>query len=103
MGKLVNNANWKLWYGYEVLGMILLRDLKGAMRLDRSKDMSVRVSTCNSYDFNALTSASCVDVVALMRRVCFYVSLQNEWSVFLSKIITADEKWCLQYNPERKR
>jgi hypothetical protein len=26
--------------------MILLRDLKGDMRLDRSKDVSVHVSTC---------------------------------------------------------
>jgi hypothetical protein len=41
--------------GYEVPGMILLRDLKGAMRLDRSKDMSMRVSTCTNYYFNALT------------------------------------------------
>jgi hypothetical protein len=39
--------------------MILLRDLKRAMRLDRSKDMSVRVTTCTSYDFNALTSVVC--------------------------------------------
>jgi len=35
--------------------MILSRDLKGAVRLDRSKDMSVHVLTCNNYDFNALT------------------------------------------------
>jgi len=34
--------------------MILLLGLKGAMRLDRSKDMSLHVSTCTSYDFNAL-------------------------------------------------
>jgi len=40
---------------YEVPGMILLRDLKGVMRLDRSKDTSVRVSVGTSYDFNALT------------------------------------------------
>jgi hypothetical protein len=33
--------------GYEVPGMILLRDLMGAMRLGRSKDMSVHVLTCN--------------------------------------------------------
>jgi hypothetical protein len=32
--------------GYEVAGVILLRCLNGAMRLDRSKDMSVHVSTC---------------------------------------------------------
>jgi hypothetical protein len=41
---------------YEVPGMILLRNLQGAMRLDRSKDMSVHVSTCTSYDLNALTT-----------------------------------------------
>jgi hypothetical protein len=41
------------WPGYDVRGMILLRDLQGGMRLDYSKDMSVRVSTCTSYDFNA--------------------------------------------------
>jgi hypothetical protein len=40
---------------YDVPGMILLHDLKGTMRLDRSKDMSVHVSTCTSYDFNTLT------------------------------------------------
>jgi hypothetical protein len=43
------------WCGYEVPGMILLRDFKAAMPLDRIKDMSVHVSTCISYDFNALT------------------------------------------------
>jgi hypothetical protein len=41
--------------GYEVSGMILLRDLNGAMRLDRSIDLSVHISTCTSYDLNALT------------------------------------------------
>jgi len=35
--------------------VILLRYLKGARKLDRSKVMSVHVSTCTSYDFNALT------------------------------------------------
>jgi hypothetical protein len=42
-------------YGYEVRGMNILRDLKEAVRLDRSKDMSVRVSALTSYDWNALT------------------------------------------------
>jgi hypothetical protein len=42
------------WCGYEVPGMVSLRDLKGDTRLDRSKDMSVHVSTCTSYDLNAL-------------------------------------------------
>jgi hypothetical protein len=40
--------------GYEVYGMILLRDLKKAMRLERSKHISVHVSTCISYDFKIL-------------------------------------------------
>jgi hypothetical protein len=40
--------------GYEVPGMNLLRDLRGAMRLDRSEDMSVHVSTCTSYDIDPL-------------------------------------------------
>jgi len=39
---------------YEVPGMVLLNDLKGAMRFDRSEDMSVYVSTWINYDFNAL-------------------------------------------------
>jgi len=34
--------------------MILLLDLKGAMRLDRSEVMSVHVSTFTSFDFNVL-------------------------------------------------
>jgi hypothetical protein len=41
-------------YGYEVPGMTLLRHVEGAKRLDHSKDMSAHVSTCSSYDFNAL-------------------------------------------------
>jgi hypothetical protein len=40
---------------YEVPGLILLCYLKGAIRLDRNKNMSVHVSTCTSYSFNALT------------------------------------------------
>jgi len=34
--------------------MILLRDLKGAMRLNRNKDLSMHVSTCTNFDFSAL-------------------------------------------------
>jgi hypothetical protein len=41
--------------GYEVPGMVLLRDLNGATRLGRSKDVSVHVSTCIHYDFSTLT------------------------------------------------
>jgi hypothetical protein len=40
---------------YDVPGMILLLDLKGAVRLDRSKHTSVRVSFCTIYDLNMLT------------------------------------------------
>jgi len=40
-------------------GTILLRDSKEAMPLDRSTDMSVSVSTCTSYDFNATTLVAC--------------------------------------------
>jgi hypothetical protein len=62
--------------------MILLHDLKGATCLDRSKDMSVHVSTCTNYSINVLTP-----VVALIRRVCFYVSSQKWVIVFLEKQI----------------
>jgi len=31
------------WCGYDITKIILLCDLNGAMRLDRNKDMSVRV------------------------------------------------------------
>jgi hypothetical protein len=37
--------------GYEGPGTILLHDLQ----VDHSKDMSVYVSTCTSYDFNPST------------------------------------------------
>jgi len=35
--------------------MILLCNLEGAMQLDHSKNVSVHISACVSYDFNALT------------------------------------------------
>jgi len=41
--------------GCEVLGMILLFNGKGSTWVDRSRDMSVHVSTCTIEDFNALT------------------------------------------------
>jgi len=44
------------WCGYEVLRMILLHDLNGAMCLDCSKDIPVHVLTCTTYDFNTLTT-----------------------------------------------
>jgi len=46
------------------------------MRFDHMKVMSVHVSTCASYDFSAL-SPVCVDVVTLIRCVCFYILLQK--------------------------
>jgi len=36
------------WCVCEVSETVLLLDLKGAMQLDRSKDMSMRVSACTS-------------------------------------------------------
>jgi hypothetical protein len=42
------------WCDYEAPGMILLCDLKGAIQLDCSENMSVHVSTCTTYDFSAL-------------------------------------------------
>jgi hypothetical protein len=50
--------------------VLLLRDLEGAMRLERNKDISVHVSTCSDYDFNTLAS-SYVEVVYLIRCVLF--------------------------------
>jgi 7-cyano-7-deazaguanine synthase in queuosine biosynthesis len=49
------------WCDYEVAGMILLRDLKEAMLLDRSKDTSAHASTCTScyFNINASTCGSC--------------------------------------------
>jgi hypothetical protein len=45
--------------GYEVSGMILLRDLKGAMRFNCSKYMPVHGSSFTMYDFNTLTPVVC--------------------------------------------
>jgi hypothetical protein len=42
------------WCGYDVPAIILFRDLKETVRLDRSKDMSAHVLTCTNYNFNAL-------------------------------------------------
>jgi hypothetical protein len=44
--------------GYEVPEIISLGGLNRAIQLDRSKDMSVHVSTCTSYDFNELASVA---------------------------------------------
>jgi hypothetical protein len=55
--------------------------LKGAVRLDPSKDMSAHVSTCTSYGFNTLTPVVC----KLWRwyYVCVSASRRkNEWSIF---------------------
>jgi len=45
--------------------MILLRDLKRAMRFNRSKDISVHVSTWARYGYKHI-NASCVEVVTLI-------------------------------------
>jgi len=66
-----------MWCGNEVPGMILLCDLKEAMRLDRTKDMSMHISNClHQLRFQRI-STSCVEVVVLIRQVYFYVSSQN--------------------------
>jgi len=57
--------------------IILLHDLKGAMRLHRSKDMSVHVSICTTYDFNSLTPV----VLKLWHwwNVCVSTSRHKNW------------------------
>jgi len=45
---------WNTSCDYEVRGMILLHDIEGAMQFDHSKDISVYVSICTSYDLNTL-------------------------------------------------
>jgi len=42
------------WCDHEVPRMILLHDLRGAMQIYHSKNMSVYVATCTIYDLNAL-------------------------------------------------
>jgi hypothetical protein len=42
------------------------------MRPDRSKDMSVHVSTCINYDFKSFNSG-CAEVMALIRRVILHI------------------------------
>jgi hypothetical protein len=55
--------------GYEVTGMILLRDLMGAMRFYRSKDVSVHVFNLHQLRFQRI-KLSYVEAVALIRCVC---------------------------------
>jgi len=59
-------------FGCEVPGMIILHILKGAMQLDHSKDTSVHVSTCTSYNLSAF-NASCVEDMALI--ICVFLHL----------------------------
>jgi hypothetical protein len=49
-----------------------VRDLEGAMRLDRSKNVSMHVPICTSYDLNEL-----MQVLSLVRRLFFCVSSQK--------------------------
>jgi hypothetical protein len=62
------------WCGCEVPGMVLLRDLKGAMRLDRRKDTSVRVSACIVYDLDVLTPVVWKVWCAVLIRLCVSTS-----------------------------
>jgi hypothetical protein len=74
------------------------------MRLDRRKNVSVRVSTCINYDFKALTPV----VWKLWRyfyvssRSCITLSSQMTNDI-LSNVITGDETWCFRYDPKWKR
>jgi hypothetical protein len=66
--------------------MILLRDLKEDMRFDHSKDMPVYVSTCTTYDFNALTRY--VEAIVLM---CVFLCLITKMSYqFLEQYISSE-------------
>jgi hypothetical protein len=59
------------------------------MQLDCSKDMSVHVSVCTSYNFNALTP-----VVALIRRVLLHlIAKMSDW--FLEQGI--DTRFCMKF------
>jgi hypothetical protein len=76
---------FRIHFDYYVPGINLLRDLQEAMRLEPSVDMSVHVSTCTNYDFNALTPV----VWKLWRwwDVCVSTSRRkNEWSVLEQRI-----------------
>jgi len=79
--------------------MILLRHLKEAIRLDRSKDMSTHVSNSHQLRFQSIND-NCVEVVALIRRVCFYVSFQKMGDLFLEKRINT--KFCARLSLEMK-
>jgi len=57
--------------GCEVPVMMLLRDLKGAMWFDRTKDVSVCFNLHHLWYQCIYTS--CVEVVVLIICVCFYV------------------------------
>jgi len=56
--KLKNLAGYQImWYGYEVSILLSLCNLKGAMQFNCTKDMSMHVLTCSSYNFNTLMLA----------------------------------------------
>jgi len=64
---------------------ILLLDLKRAVQLDHSKNMSVPVSTCTSYDFNTLISF--VWKLWHWKGMCVSTSYcKNGWLVFIAMI-----------------
>jgi hypothetical protein len=57
----IRKQMYKVWQlavhrcGYQVSGMILLRDLHEAMRREHNKVIFAHVLTCTSYDLNVLT------------------------------------------------
>jgi len=56
--------------------MILLHNIKGDVRLDNSKNVSVHVSTCTIHNFNALS------VVWKLHWCMCMCCHKNEWSDF---------------------
>jgi hypothetical protein len=92
----MGRENWSLSHqhlhcGYEVAGMTLLRNLKGALRLDRSKH------ACACFKLHQLRfqriNASCLEVVVLIKRVCSYASSQKWVICFWSNKSTLSVVW----------
>jgi hypothetical protein len=63
------------------------------VQLNYRTDMSVHISTCTSYNFNAL-----MPVVWKCEALIKCVKLGND-----VKIITGDETWCFPYDTKSKQ
>jgi len=84
---------------YEVPGMLLLCDLRGAMWLVWSKDV------CACFILHQLRfqhiNANCVEVVALTRHVSMSQCI-DVFQSFKSIDKQRDETWCFHYVPKSK-